>query len=78
MAITATERNAVVRCLMLAFGEDCAAVGKLVHFLRLELPAVDWPTTLTTIASSWQPFRDSGLSITWWVNEVMRYADMGW
>jgi hypothetical protein len=36
---------------------------------------VDWPTTLATIAASWQPFTDSGLSITWWVNEVMRQAD---
>lgn len=78
MAITASERNAIVRCILSAFGEDCAAMGKLVHFLRLQLPGVDWPAVLTTMASNWQPFIDSGLSVTWWVNEVLRYADMDW
>lgn len=75
MAITPTERNALVRCLLSAFGEDYSAMGRLVYYLRLELPAVDWPTVLANIASNWQPFIDSGLSIDWWVNEVMRQAD---
>lgn len=75
MAMTATEKNAIVRALMLSFGEDTGAMGRLVHFLRLEAPTVDWPAVLTTLATNWQPFRDSGLSITWWVNEVLRIAD---
>ena len=75
MAINPSERNALVRSLLLAFGEDYQAMGRLVHYLRLELPAVDWPTTLANIAAAWQPFIDSGLSIDWWVNEVMRQAD---
>ena len=75
MAITTAERNAIIRSIMLAFGEDTGAMGRLIHFLRLEVPAIPWPTVLTTIATNWQPFRDSGLSITWWVNEVMRIAD---
>lgn len=75
MAINAAERNALVRCLLSAFGSDYDAMGRLVYYLRLELPAVDWPTVLATLASGWQPFIDSGLSITWWVNEVMRQAD---
>jgi hypothetical protein len=75
MAITATERQAIVRALMLSFGEDTGAMGRLIHFLRLEAPAVDWPAVLTTLANNWQPFRDSGLSTTWWVNEVLRIAD---
>lgn len=75
MAITPVERNAFVRALLLAFGEDYSALGRLVHYLRLELPGVDWPTTLATIANAWQPFQDSGLSVDWWVAEVMRQAD---
>ncbi len=75
MAVTPSERNAVVRALLEAFGEDYGAMGRLVHYLRLELPGLDWPTTLSTIASNWQPFIDSGLSIDWWVNEVLRQAD---
>lgn len=75
MAITIPERNALVRCLLSAFGSDHAAMGRLVYYLRLELPAVDWPTTLATIAAAWQPFIDSGLSIDWWVNTVMAHAD---
>jgi hypothetical protein len=76
MAISPAERNAFVRCLLSAFGEDYQAMGKLIYYLRLELPAVDWPTVLATIATNWQPFADSGLSVTWWVNEVMRQADV--
>jgi hypothetical protein len=75
MAINAAERNAFVRSLMSALGEDYSTMGRLVYYLRLELPAVDWPTVLATIATNWQPFIDSGLSIDWWVNEVMRQAD---
>lgn len=75
MPLNVSERNALVRAILLAFGEDYQAMAKLIHFLRLELPAVDWPTVLATLAASWQPFIDSGLSITWWVNEVMRLAD---
>jgi len=75
MAISNAERNALIRVLLSAFGEDYDAMGKLVYYLRLELPAVDWPTYLATIASTWQPFIASGLSIQWWVNEVMRQAN---
>ena len=75
MAINAAERNALIRSLLSAFGEDYSAMGRLIYYLRLELPAVDWPTVLATIAANWQPFIDSGLSIQWWVNEVMRQAD---
>ena len=75
MAITIPERNALVRVLLSAFGEDYSDMGRLIYYLRLELPAVDWPTTLATIAANWQPFRDSGLSIDWWVAEVLRQAD---
>jgi len=76
MAITPAERNALIRCLLSAFGTDYESMGRLVYYLRLELPAVDWPTVLATIAANWQPFIDSGLSIQWWVNEVMRQADV--
>lgn len=78
MAITTSERNAIGRSILLAYGEDVWAMGKLVHYLRLELPAVAWTTVLTTAGSSWQPFRDSGLDITWWVSEINRIADMSW
>lgn len=76
MAITIPEKNALVRCILSALGEDYPAMGRLIYYLRLELPAVDWPITLGTIAAAWQPFIDSGLSIDWWVNEVMRQADI--
>ena len=75
MAINNAEKNALVRAILLAFGEDYQAMGRLIHYLRLDLPAIDWPTTLATIAASWQPFIDSGLSIDWWVSEVIRQAD---
>lgn len=78
MAITTAERQAIMRAVLLAFGEDYQAMGRLVHFLRLQAPTIDWPAVLTTMASAWQPFIDSGLSVTWWVNEVLRYADIDW
>lgn len=75
MAINPAESNALVRSLLSAFGEDYNAMGRLVYYLRLELPAVNWPIILATIAASWQPFIDAGLSIDWWTAQVMRYAD---
>lgn len=76
MAITPAEGNALVTCLLLALGEDYPAMGRLIYHLRLQLPAVDWETVLTNIASTHQPFIDSGLSIDWWVAEVLRQADV--
>lgn len=74
--VTPLERNALVTCLLLALGEDYPAMGRLIYYLRLQLPAVDWQDALTTIAASHQPFIDSGLSIDWWVAEVLRQADV--
>lgn len=76
MAITPTERNALVGCLLNAIGEDYPAMGRLVYYLRLEFPALDWENTLTSIATTHQPFIDSGLSIDWWVTEVIRQANV--
>lgn len=75
MPISPAEGNAFVRALLSAFGEDYLRMGRLVYYLRLELPAVNWPVILGTIAANWQPFLDSGLSIDWWTSEVMRQAD---
>jgi hypothetical protein len=74
MALTVSERNALVKALLDEFGEDYPNMGRIIRAFRTVFPAVDWATLLTNIASSYQPFAASGLSVDWWVAEVLRYS----
>jgi hypothetical protein len=73
--LNANEGNAVVTAFLNAFGEDYGAMGRLVYYLRLAMPGFDWAGFLADRAANHQPFIDSGLSIDWWVTEVIRQAD---
>ena len=69
------ERQGIGMATLDAFGEDYHSMGLLVHHLRLRVPGEDWEANLTALASSYQPFIDSGLSIDWWVQTVIALAD---
>ena len=75
MAITPAEGEAIVDAVLDAFGEDYPTMGRLIYHLRLALPSVNWEALLASRAATHQPFIDSGLSIDWWVTEVIRQAD---
>lgn len=72
MAINAADARQLARVILLAYFEDYMTVAAILKPLRTEWPTINWMTELTTIATTWQPFLDSGLSIQWWLNEVDR------
>ena len=74
MAINAADARQLARVILMAYGEDVSTVANILRPLRAAWPAIGWMTELTTIATTWQPFLDSGLSIQWWLNEVDRQS----
>ena len=77
MAITNPERRAIILALFAAYGEGGAwPIAQMMHYLITALPSIAWETELRSQAASYQPFIDSGLSITAWCDEVMRQANL--
>jgi hypothetical protein len=74
MAINTADARRVARVILMAYGESVSIVALILKPLRTEWPAINWMTELTAIATTWQPFLDSGLSIQWWLNEVDRQS----
>jgi hypothetical protein len=74
MAINAADARQLARVILMAYFEDVATVASILRPLRTEFPTVNWMAELTTIATTWQPFLTSGLSIQWWLNEVDRQS----
>jgi hypothetical protein len=74
MAINAADARQLARVILMAYFEDVATVASILRPLRTEFPTVNWMAELTTIATNWQPFLTSGLSIQWWLNEVDRQS----
>ena len=74
MAINAADARQLSRVLLMAYGEDINTVAMILRPLRTEWTTINWMVELTAIATTWQPFLDSGLSIQWWLNEVDRQS----
>lgn len=74
MAINAADARQLARVILMAYREDYETVAAILRPLRTEWPTINWIAELTTIATTWQPFLDSGLSIQWWINEVDRQS----
>jgi len=74
MAINAADARQLARVILMAYGEDYSTIAAILKPLRAEWPSINWITELTTIATTWQPFLDSGLSTQWWLNEVDRQS----
>jgi len=74
MAINAADARQLARVILMAYGEDVTRPALILKPLRAEWPSINWITELTTIATTWQPFIDSGLSIQWWLDEVARQS----
>jgi hypothetical protein len=75
VAINTTDRDALVIALMEMFGEDYVSIAKVIARLEIRFSTVTWRARLTTLALSYQPYIDSGLSIPWFTTEVGRLAD---
>ena len=74
MAINAADARQLARVICMAYGEDLSTIASILRPLRTEWPSINWMAELTTIATTWQPFLSSGLSIQWWLNEVDRLS----
>lgn len=74
MPVNANDARQIARVILLAYFEDLQTVAMILKPLRVEFPAINWMAELTTIATTWQPFLTSGLSIQWWLNEVDRLS----
>ena len=74
MAINAADARQLARVLLMAYGEDVSTVAMILKPLRIEWSSINWMTELTAVATTFQPFLDSGLSIDWWLGEVDRMS----
>ena len=74
MAITASEGRTFLARLLVEFGEDYHACGRILRQLRVAFPGIDWDTELSGRATASAAFQASGLSIAWWVAEVIRLS----
>ena len=72
--INTNERNAIIDLLMTVSGEDAAKGGVILDFLQTGLPGIAWATILRTRAANWQPYIESGLSISAFCDEIVRMA----
>lgn len=76
MAINASDARQLARVILMAYAEDVSTVALILRPLRAQWTTIDWMAELTAIATTWQPFLDSGLSIQWWLNEVDRQSQL--
>lgn len=76
MAITTTEGRTLLQSLLVANGEDYYSMARTMKVLRQTFPAIAWNTELSGRAAADTRFQQSGLSINWWVAEVIRISDL--
>ena len=74
MPINAADARQLSQVILTAYGEDYPLIATLLKPLRISFPGINWMGELTTIATTWQPFIDSGLSIQWWLDQVNRLS----
>jgi hypothetical protein len=72
--LSTAERNAVIDAVLVISGEDYQTAARALRLLQGSLSAIPWATILASRAAIYAPFISSGLSINWWVAEVLRLA----
>lgn len=72
--VSTAERNQIVDQMFRVGGEDAARVGAFLDFVQTGLTGIAWATIMRTRAANWAPYQASGLSITAFCDEVVRYA----
>ena len=74
MPINNADARQLARVILMAYGDDLQTIGLILRPLRTEFPTINWMAEFATIATNWQPWIDSGLSIQWAINEVDRLS----
>jgi hypothetical protein len=72
--VSNAERNAICDQMFRVAGEDAARVGAFLDFVQTGLTGINWQSIMRTRAASWAPYVSSGLSITAFCDEAVRYA----
>lgn len=72
--VSNAERNAIVDQMFRVGGADAAMVGHFLDFVQSGLTGIAWETLMRTRAANWAPYIASGLSISAFCDEAVRYA----
>lgn len=72
--VSNAERNAICDHMFRVCGEDASRVGLLLDFVQTGITGINWQSIMRTRAANWAPYVASGLSISAFCDEVVRYA----
>lgn len=73
MPLNQSEKTACAEAMLQCFGEDYQNCGRTLKFLsQFTAGQVDLLSTVQTRALTWQPFIDSGLTISEWNVQLSR------
>lgn len=72
--LSTAERNAIMDAILTISADDYVVAGRALKLLQSSLSAIGWAAILRSRAAIWAPFLASGMSITWWCDETLRYA----
>jgi len=73
MPLNASERTQIAQAFLQCFGENAYWCGRASWFIsEFTVGNVDLVGDIQNAADTWQPFIDSGLTISWWKDEVAR------
>lgn len=77
MPLNASERTQLAQSFLRCFGEDAPMCGRVARFMSdFTVGTVNLLTAIQTAADTWQPFIDSGLTISAWKAEVARIYNL--
>jgi hypothetical protein len=73
MPLNASEKTQIAQAFLKCFGEDAQTCGRTLKFVsQFTNNNVNLLADVQTAALTWQPFIDSGLTVTAWNTEVAR------
>ena len=74
MPLNASERTQIAQAFLRCFGENADWCGRTLFFVnQFTVGNVNLLADVQSAADTWQPFIDSGLTISWWKDEVARH-----
>lgn len=77
MPLNASERTQLANSFLKCFGEDAALCGRTARFMSdFTVGTVNILAAIQTAADTYQPFIDSGLTISAWKAEVARVFNL--
>ena len=77
MPLNASERTQLAQSFLKCFGEDAQMCGRTARFMNdFTVGTVNLLASIQAAADTWQPFIDSGLTISAWKAEVARYYNL--